>query len=451
MNTLQQYFFWPLLILLLISCEETDSIDIVEDYSQYGTPFSDMPAIRDVIMYEVNLRALSSTGDILGVIDRLDEIQKLGTNAIWLMPIHPIGEINSVNSPYSVKDYKAVSEEYGTLEDLRTLTDSAHTLGMAVILDWVANHTAWDNPWIENRSWYSWDDNFQIIHPPGTNWLDVADLNYFSQDMRAAMIDAMRYWVLEANIDGYRCDYADGVPFDFWESALSELTDIPDRELIFLAEGRRLDHYSAGFDLTYGWDFYGTLKAVFDGESASTLFSTHMQEYQGVPSGSHRLRFTTNHDESAWDATPMVLFDGVEGALAASVATIFLGGVPLIYTGQEVGRTATVPFFSNSAIDWQAHPEMLSAYRDLLQLYKMHPTARYGELVPYIHDDVVCFLRQRGSDELLFIVNLRNSAISYPVPADLQNISWTNAMADNLEVLETVLDLEPYDFLILQR
>ncbi|MDX9942166.1 MAG: alpha-amylase family glycosyl hydrolase, partial [Bacteroidales bacterium] len=350
-----------LFIAFLPACSKTPAPPEEEGYTQYGTPFTGIPATEDLVVYEVNLRAFSPEGTLQGVIEGLDHIRSLGVNVIWLMPIHPIGQVNSVNSPYSVQDYLAVNPEYGTLDDLRQLTDAAHQRGMAVIMDWVANHTAWDHPWISNPGWHSTDDQGNIIIPPGTNWQDVADLNFSSFPMRQALTDAMRYWVLEANVDGFRCDYADGVPFDYWRTAIEELRAIPNRRLVMLAEGNRSDHYQAGFEMTYAWTYYARLKDVFNGQNANILYTTHTGEYAGVPQGKHLLRYTTNHDESAWDATPMTLFNGQQGALAAAVATTFMGGVPLIYTGQEVGRTATLPFFSQSPVDWTANPTMLAA------------------------------------------------------------------------------------------
>ena len=299
--------------------------------------FDSVPAPEDIVMYEVNLRAFSPNGDIQEVIDKLDHIKNIGVNVIWLMPIHPIGAINSVNSPYSVKDYKSIGTEYGTMSDLRKLTDEAHKKNIAVIMDWVANHTSWDHKWIVNKDWYTQDASGNIIHPAGTNWQDVADLNHESTAMQNAMISAMKYWVWEANIDGYRCDYADGVPREFWERALDTLFAIPNKDYVFLAEGGRKDHFDAGFDLTFGWDFFYKLISIYNGAQASELYSTHSSKYRNIPEGKHILRYTTNHDESAWNATPMVLFNGQDGALTASVAAVYMGGVPLIYGSQEVG------------------------------------------------------------------------------------------------------------------
>ncbi len=205
---------FALLIGSLTACGDDPIIPLTPTGpQQYGTPLTNVPDIDKATIYEVNLRAQSSEGNLQGVISKLQHIKNLGTNVIWLMPIYEQGITNSVNSPYCIKDYMKISAEYGTLSDLRALTDQAHALGMAVIMDWVANHTSWDHPWItEHPEWYSKNSAGQIIIPPGTNWNDVADLNFDQVAMRKAQIDAMKYWVLEANVDGYRCDYADGVP-----------------------------------------------------------------------------------------------------------------------------------------------------------------------------------------------------------------------------------------------
>lgn len=445
--------FAVLIITLFAACKKDD---IKPDegntgYKQYGTPFSNVPANDDIIMYEVNLRAFSSNGNIKGVIDRLDELKDLGINVIWLMPIHPIGEINSVNSPYSVKNYKSVSSEYGSLLDLRKLTDEAHSRNMAVIIDWVANHTSWDNSWINNKSWYTQDASGNIISPAGTNWADVADLNFDNADMRLAMIDAMKYWVLEANIDGYRCDYADGIPADFWKQAFDTLAAIPNRDYVLLAEGNRADHFTSGFDLNFGFDFYGATKNVFNGQAATTLFTVHNNDYASIPAGKHKLRYSTNHDESAWDNTPMVLFNGKKGALAASVLSVYVGGVPMIYTGQEVGRVSTVPFFSKSPINWSENPDMLQAYKGFLNFYAQSDIAKRGTSTPYNHFNVACFKKTLNNESILILTNVRNSAVDFILPNELKNTTWTDALTNTPVSLGTEIQLDNYQYLILKQ
>lgn len=216
-----------------------------------------------------------------------------------------------------------------------------------------------------------------------------------------------------------------------------------------LAEGDRLDHFDAGFDMTFAWDYYTQLKSVFAGQPAFTINATNSNEYMGVPAGKHKLRFTTNHDQSAWEATPPALFGGLEGATAATVAHLFMRGVPLIYTGQEVGRVANVPFFSNSPIDWSANPEMLSKYRSIYGIYSALEVARRGNLTLHSANDAIIIEKELNVEHLLVLVNVRNAAVSVPMPAALVNTAWTEAITGSLEFIPANLSLMPYQYKIL--
>jgi glycosidase len=448
MNRLSLVF---ILVILVFSCKQENNNDPIIPPPDDTTTFI-IPSTKDIVMYEVNLRALSTSGDLQGVIGRLDEIKALGINVIWLMPIHPIGEINSVNSPYSVKNYKEVNPEFGTTNELITLVKEAHKENMAVILDWVANHTAWDNPWIVNTDWYTQDGQGNIISPPGTNWADVADLDYSSQPMRLAMIEAMEYWISKAGIDGFRCDAAEMVPVDFWIQAIDSVNNSTDKDLIWLAEGSSNNLFSAGFQINYSWSFYSKLKEVYQNDLyATTLVAVHNQEYNGIAPGKQKLRFTTNHDESAWDATPMVLFDGENGALAASVAAIYLGGLPLIYGSQEVGTVENVPFFSKQPVNWTQHPEMLQAYKDILGFYNKSEALRTGEMVSYSTADVLAFTRISGQDTVFVIDNLRDRVVSFDVPAGLENLEWKDGFSGIGVSLGENAELGPFEYYVLKR
>ena len=446
----------PLLFILVIllgavSCAKDDPDPVITDPDPVVAGF-EPPATRNIIMYEVNQRAFSSSGDLQGVTGGLDHIESLHVNVIWLMPIHPIGEINSVNSPYSVKNYKEVNPDYGTMANLIELVDAAHDKGMAVILDWVANHTAWDNPWIENTDWYTQDGNGNIVHPPGTNWQDVADLNFDNQEMRLAMIDAMKFWIDTAGIDGFRCDAADWVPFDFWEQAIDSLNGHSGKDLILLAEGARDDHFDAGFDLNFGWEYYGDLKAVFnDNENPGQFMQDYVSDLSGLPDDQTRLIFTTNHDESAWDATPVVIFNGEAGATAASVITTFLPGVPMIYNGQEVGVEDNIMFFSNDPIDWSQNPDMLDDYQQLLGFYASSETAREGNFQKYNHSDIASFTLTSGENTVLVMVNTRDVQVDYTLPDALGNRAWTNVLSGDTITLGDSYTFEGYGYLVLEE
>jgi hypothetical protein len=235
------------------SCSVSIPVNEDPNFTQYGTPFTAVPNRQDAVIYQVNMRAFSAQSNFQGVIARLDSIKALGANVVYLMPIYPVGTVNSVNSPYSVRDYRAINTEFGTLTDLRALVDGAHSRNMSVMLDWVANHTAWDHPWISTHSdWYVKNSSGAIISPPGTGWNDVAQLDYTNSAMRLEMIRSLKYWVYTANVDGFRFDYADGPPATFWRQAIDTLRAISTHNLLLLAEGNRSDHFSSGFDL-YVW------------------------------------------------------------------------------------------------------------------------------------------------------------------------------------------------------
>lgn len=447
------------LFVLALGCSKkenvADPIIQVPDSTlvpQYETPFAEVPNTSDIVMYEINERAFSTSGTLAGILPRLDSIKALSVNVIWLMPIHPIGVINTVNSPYCVKDYMEVNPEYGTLEDLRTLVREAHKRKMAVILDWAANHTSWDNPWIENKDWYTLDGSGNIIHPAGTNWQDVADLNFDNAEMRLAMIKALKYWVLAANVDGYRCDAADYVPYAFWKQAIDSLKKVPNRKLILLAEGARADHFTAGFKVNFGWDFFNKSFSVFkNNQSAGGYYQTHLNEYTAIPAGSQKLRFTSNHDKCAWEDTPLGMFGGKDGAMAAFVITAYMGGVPLIYDGQEVGCPVKLPFFSRSPINWTTNPDMMQEYKWLMALRASHAALRTGTLAYYPDTDISTFRRTETNDEILVIVNTRNAAKTYTVPSGIQNSTWLDARTNESVTLGSTLSLSAYEYRILKK
>jgi hypothetical protein len=447
-------------ILLLLGCNTANEpqkpvVPIEALPKQYSTPFANLPSTENIVMYEVNTRAFSAAGNFQGIIDRLDKIKALGVNTIWLMPIHPVGQLRSaggLGSPYSVKDYKGINAEFGNLDKLRELVQKSHDKNMAVIIDWVANHTSWDNPWIANKEWYTQDGKGNIIIPDGTNWQDVADLNYDNGDMRKAMISAMKYWVLEANIDGFRCDAVDFVPTDFWKQAITELNKIEGRKLILLAEGGKADNFTAGFQMNYAWDFFTTLKQVYgENKSANSISSTHQAEYSNLPQGAKKLRYTTNHDLSAWEATPIQLFNGYKGALSASVITIFTSAVPLIYSSQEVGRSELLPFFTKSAISWTSNQSMIDQYEKLMTLYNSSEVFRKGSVQFFPHDDVALFKRTLGDEEFLIAVNVRSTSKEIILPASLQNTTWKNQPDQSSVTLTNNLKLDSYDYILLKK
>ncbi|MGZ3820053.1 MAG: alpha-amylase family glycosyl hydrolase [Mucilaginibacter sp.] len=431
--------------------QPTDTTTAYKDPAQYATPFSGVPATKDIVMYEVNIKTFSPA-NFSGVKARLDSIKALGVNVIWLMPTYPVGILKGVGSPYSVKDYEGVNANFGTLDDLRSLVAQAHSLGMAVILDWEGNDTSWDNAWItQHPSWYLQDGSGNIIMPPGTNYADVAALNFSNTDMRIAMIRAMKYWIFTANIDGYRCDFADNIPNDFWVQALDTLKTVNTHNLIYLAEGTKGPEISAGFQMNYAFSYYSTIKSVYAGGSAGDLFTANSSESGSLPSPGIKLRYITNHDDASSDGSTLTEYQGKQGALCAFVIASYMGGVPLIYSSQEVGYPNPINFFNTVPVDYTANPDMVAAYKKILAFRKAHEAVKTGTLIAYSNADVVAFEKKSGTDDILVLANVRNNAITFPVPASLQSTTWTDGMTGATITLSTQITLQPYNYLILRK
>jgi len=425
--------------------------------NHHAQPVSDtfmVPEVADVVLYQVNPRVFAPSNSLQAILARLDSIEDLGVNMLWIMPIYPIGEEKSKNSPYSVKDYKAIAPEYGTVDDLRMLVASCHERGMGIILDWVANHTAWDNVWLkEHPEWYTHDSTGNIIFPPGTDWTDVADLNYDNKEMRAAMIDAMRFWVDSVGVDGFRCDVADQVPVDFWKECIKNLrTAAKPRNLIMLAEGANPSNFTAGFDLNYAWEFMGAIAQVMkDNAKVGRLVAVDQNEYKDLESGKFKLRFTTNHDE-ATKASPITQYGGMRASMAAFVATTMLHGGMLIYGSQEVGYPEPINFFHYVPVNWQANPQLREEYKKLISIYNDHPALRSSGKVRQYDDDqdnVLCVDRVLNNDNVLVVVNVRNVAHNVEIPSMWCNRPVVNLMTKEEIVLSSTIAMQPYQYLLI--
>lgn len=398
------------------------------------------------VIYEVNPGLFEHQNAFNAIADRLDEIAELGVNIIWLMPIYEQGVLDAFGSPYCVKDYKKVNANYGTLEELKSLVTKARSKNMKVILDWVANHTSWDNSWIQNKEWYTQDGNGNIVSPPGMNWADVADLNYSNMEMRKAMLDAMKYWVTEAGIDGYRCDYAEGVPGDFWEEAIKELKVLKKEDLVMLAEGGNADLFSYGFNIVYGWDFAYKLQDLYAGKTTlSSLYNTHHQEYQRVEEGKQRMRYITNHD-MAFEKSPIQAYNGEKGALSAFVIAVTMGGSPMIYSSQEIGYAHPLTFFEQRQLDWNSNSAYTSEYKKIMSVYTSSDALKKGALRTFDTDNVASFHRASQDEGILIMVNTTDQTKEVKIPIEFAHEDALNLMDNTSETLPSVVTMEPYQY-----
>ncbi len=400
-----------------------------------------------MVIYEANPRFFANDNCLNAINDRLDEIKEMGTTVLWIMPVCEPGELKSVGSPYCIKDYKAVNQRYGTVSDLKSLVDNAHSKGMDVILDWVANHTSWDNKWItEHPDWYTQDAQGNIISPEGQNWTDVADLNFDNAEMRAAMIDAMKYWVTETGIDGFRCDYTDGVPHDFWAEAIKQLRAV-DGDLFMLSESEGADYIADGFDMYYDWSYATLVKNLFNGGNVDKFFEDANELLASVDDASQVMRYVYNHDV-AMSNTLVSLYGSADALPAAYALTTLLNGTPLIYSSMEteLPSNSTLSFFNYNPLMWNS--EKADVYATINQIYTATADVRGGELNTYITGDVVTFARVNGSHAMLVMVNPTGDTASVKVPIAYSGTTMRNMLTSADEELPVAIELGGYEYAI---
>jgi cyclomaltodextrinase / maltogenic alpha-amylase / neopullulanase len=373
-------------------------------------------------IYQIFVPSFSQAGDLNGVTARLDELHALNVNILWLMPIHPDGQVKkkgSLGSPYAVRDYYAIDSALGTKDDLHRLVKEAHSRQMKVIIDVVGNHTAWDSVMMAHPDFYKKDKEGHVTYP--YDWNDVAVLDYSNPKLRRYITDMLVYWIKEFDLDGYRCDAASEILTDFWEQARVELHKVkPD--IMMLAEASNPELLRSAFDIDYAWPLLSTLNdVVMSGESASAVQTTIEQQRALFPKGALHMRVSDDHDELR--ATTRY---GYPGAIAASALMFTLDGSPLVYNGMEVGdstQSRAPALFEPQKIFWQAserHPEYPKFYAAIASLRRQHPALQQGETVWIHHSDeqhVVTNLRRSGLEEFLIAVNLSNTPFRGTVEA----------------------------------
>ncbi len=382
-----------------------------DSFSKFRVKHADW--VKTANIYEVNLRQYTKEGTINAFKEHLPRLKKMGVDILWLMPIYPVGEKNrkgGMGSAYSVKDYVSVNPDLGTMEDFKDLVAKVHENGMHIILDWVANHTAWDHPWTqEHPEWYTHDSTGNFMPPKGTDWSDVIDLNYDNLELRIEMINSLKFWVKETGIDGFRCDVAGMVPTDFWNTARKELDGI--KPVFMLAEAEQADLHYKAFDMTYGWNFHHLMNEVAQGKKTVKAFDEYFKKDSTVyPADAIRMYFTSNHDENSWNGT---VFERMGDAYKAmAVLTFTIPGMPLIYSGQEAGLNKRLAFFEKDFINWQSDNNLRPFYTQLIKLKKEHSAlwngAEGGSMLRInttVDDKVFAFIRKKGDDELIAVFN----------------------------------------------
>ncbi|MEO0550398.1 MAG: alpha-amylase family glycosyl hydrolase [Pseudomonadota bacterium] len=451
--------------LALVGCAAVQSpeaqLDPLEKYRPAPLVQVDHPDwADDAIIYQINTRQFTPEGTFRAAQDQLPRLKQLGVDILWLMPVHPIGEVNrkgTLGSPYSIRDFYGVNPEFGTKEDLIAFVDAAHDLGFHVILDWVANHSSWDHPLVEQHAdWYDRDWKGDYHPTPWTDWADIIDFDYSEPGLRQYMTEVMVHWVRDVGVDGFRADVAGFVPLDFWETLRAELNEI--KPVFMLAEWQQRDLHRFAFDATYGWGWKEAALRIAKGESnAGDMTGFLSEQISTWPHDAYRMLYTENHDQNAWD--------GSTGALYGDAYRVFLTlsfvseGIPLIHNGQEVGNQDQLEFFKKDPIIWgnYDHPDG-DFLRQLIEMRKANKAlwngAAGGRIVPVVTDaggQIVSFVREKDRNKVLGLFNLSPEAAVFTLADGPVAGTYQTAFSGTTKTVKLgdKIELAPWSSLVL--
>ena len=421
--------------MTLLSCQETPA-------SESALPPSTLPQwAEQANIYEVNVRQFTDQGTLQAFQTHLPRLKELGVDILWFMPIQPIGELHrkgDLGSYYSISDYTAVHPDYGTIQDFQSIVEQAHSLGMKVLLDWVANHTAFDHHWVSDHpEFYTTDTagNYPIVAVDNdgtpTDWTDVADLNYEAAGMREAMISEMSWWLTHANIDGFRCDVAGFVPYDFWQTAIRSLRENHD-SLFMLAEWEDPALMDVGFNAVYGWEFHHIINELAQGKIDVRALAAYAQKCDTLwPEETMKMYFTTNHDENTWNGTVNQRM-GELGKAMFVLSSMMERSLPLVYSGQEAALDHQFPFFTKDTVglDWATEHPDARFFAEMMALKHNYTALSNGpeghEMVLQIDTTSNSAMITRGkegaSDQVVAIFQFGEDLPIYKAPTDLEEV-----------------------------
>ena len=404
-------------------------------------------------IYEVNTRQYTPEGTFKAFEKHLDRLKDMGVQTLWFMPVNPIGRKDrkgALGSYYAISDYKAINPEYGTMDDWKLLVKNAHAKGFKVIIDWVPNHTAADHPWITSHpEFYELDS---VTHQPRSpfDWTDVRQLNFKNRQMQDSMIAALKFWITETDIDGYRCDHVEEFQKEFWNRCIPELRKL--KNIFLLSENNAPWVYDSGFDATYPWDAFNTMKLIAKGERpAFALDSVLWKVDSTYPKNAIRMYFTSNHDENSWNKADYATMPGASHAPFAVLTQTIERSVPLIYSGQEEPFLDSVSFFYKDTIIFSKFSRS-NFYKTLLNLRKNNPAlaanAAFKKLATNNDAALYAFEREKNSDKVLVILNLSKQAQQLTWKDQPSEKEWNNIFAGTKEPVDKGFGIEPWGYAV---
>jgi glycosidase len=415
--------------------------------------------IKDTNIYEVNLRQYTDEGTIKAFAAELPRLRDMGVEILWFMPVHPIGKINrkgKLGSYYSIMDFKAVNPEFGSADDFKALIIVAHKLGMKVIMDWVANHAAWDNVWTIDYPDYFERDEAGNFKPP-YDWTDVIQINHSNPAEQEAMIDAMKFWVVNFDIDGFRADLAHLTPLAFWKKARTAIEPLKPN-LFWLAESEEISYHEV-FDATFTWEWMHITEDFYKKKTGVDNLYHILQKYQtSFPAAAYRMYFTSNHDENTWNGTEYEKYGELAKALA--VFSFTWNGIPLIYSGQEKPNLKRLAFFEKDNIDWNAEYSLHAFYKALSGLRKRNSAMLAADvavttflITTSVGESVLGYLRKNKNDEVLVLINLSENKTGFTINDQVVNGFFIDIFSNTEMQLsaDTFIEMQPWAFLVFEK
>jgi glycosidase len=414
--------------------------------------------VKSAVMYEVNIRQYTQEGTLNAFADKLPVLKELGVDILWLMPVHPIGEINRkgpLGSYYSVKDYKDINPEFGTMDDFKALVQKTHALGMYLIIDWVPNHSSWDNPLVtSNPEWYAKDSLGKMFSP--WDWTDVVQFDFNQRPLREYMIETMKYWLTETKLDGFRYDVAHQVPVDFWNEVRPALQSTrPD--VLLLAEAEQRFLHEKSMDITYGWELHHIMNKVAQGKQTVVDIDAYFERAEkDYNTNDIRIYFTSNHDENSWNGTEWERMGDATAVM--TVLTYTFPGMPLIYSGQEAGSSKRLKFFERDPIEWKQH-HFFPLYQQLNKLKKDNPAlwnpgfgGNYTRLKTEKDSQVLAFKREIGTNSVIVLLNLSPEKVTIKLsPEEVKGKYTDSFMGKMVKPGAIAFELLPWGYYILTK
>ncbi|MDY9918136.1 Glycosidase [Porphyromonadaceae bacterium NLAE-zl-C104] len=451
---MKKIFLLLLISALLIACGNQNRSQEKENDVQSTHP----EWVYNAVIYEVNTRQYTPEGTFNAFSAHLPRLEELGVDILWFMPVQSIGEEDRkglLGSYYSIKNYTEINNEFGTLADFKAVVKQAQGLGMKVILDWVANHTSRDALWVDTHpDWYVRDSlgNLNVMY----DWTDIAQLDYSVAEMREEMIEAMKFWIRETGIDGFRCDVAGEIPTDFWEAAKDSLTRL-NPDIFMLAEAEKPALNESVFDAYYAWDFHHKMNNVAQGKETVDSLRVSLQRMNDrFPPHAIPMYFTSNHDENSWNGTEFERMG--EAAKSFAVLTYMLPGIPLVYSGQEVGLNRRLEFFEKDIIEWEDKGGFSDFYKELNRFKRKNKALlaqeRDGEMTEIPNDcteKVWSFKRVNNGNEVVCVFNFSNETVNVQFNGNVPGEGFSS-FPDTSQVLPVEeMELKPWEYRIYSK